>query len=138
MELIEHLVYQTNLYARQSDLREPFKTATLDVLVFLGILIYMGMVHLPSIEDYWATDTRVPQVADFMSLKRFLIMRAKIHFIDNQQITATQDRFHKVRPVITAITKNFLCIPETPHQSVDEDMVTYKGNLGQKFAPMYR
>ncbi|XP_066955715.1 uncharacterized protein [Macrobrachium rosenbergii] len=49
MELVEHLVYQTNLYARQSDLRTPCKTDTSETLMFLGILIYMGVVHLLSL-----------------------------------------------------------------------------------------
>ena len=127
MELVEHLVYQTNLYARQSNLRTPFKTDTSEMLVFLGILLYMGVVHLPSIEDYWALETRVPQVADYTSSKRFRLMRARLHFNDNQQASGTQDRFYKIRPVITSITQNFLRIPETPPQSVDEVMVAYKG-----------
>ena len=127
MDLVEHLVYQTNLYARQINLRTPFKTDTEEMIVFLGILLYMGVVHLPCIEDYWALETRVPQVADYMSSKRFRLMRARIHFNDNQQASGTADRFFKVRPVITSITNNFLRIPETPHQSVDEVMVAYKG-----------
>ncbi|XP_066984554.1 piggyBac transposable element-derived protein 2-like [Macrobrachium rosenbergii] len=114
MDLVKHLVYQTNLYTRQNDLRTPIKTDTSEML-----------------EDCWATDTGVPQVADFMSSERFRLMRARIHFSDNQQITATHDRFYKVRPVITAIT-NFLRIPETPHQSVHDVMVAYKGNQSWK------
>ncbi|XP_066946090.1 piggyBac transposable element-derived protein 3-like [Macrobrachium rosenbergii] len=127
LDLVEHVVYWTNLYARQSDLRTPFKTDTSEILVFLSILIYIGVVYLPSIEDYWTTGAGVSQVANFTSSKRFWLMRARIHFTGNQQITGTQDRLYKVRPIITAITKNHLRIPETPHQSVDEVMVAYKG-----------
>ena len=127
MELVEHIVYQTNLYARQTNLRTPFKTDNSEMLVFIGILLYMGVVHLPAIEDYWALETRVPQVADYMSSKRFRLMRARLHFNDNHQAVGTQDRYFKVRPLITSITKNFLAIPETPQQSIDEVIVAYKG-----------
>ena len=127
MELVEHIVYQTNLYARQTNLRTPFKTDNQEMLVFIGILLYMGIVHLPAIEDYWALETRVPQVADYMSSKRFRLMRARLHFNDNTQAVGTQDRYFKVRPLINSITKNFLAIPETPQQSIDEVIVAYKG-----------
>ena len=61
-ELIHDIVYQTNLYARQKNVNTTFKTNYETMQEFVGILIYMGVVHLPSIDDYWDTATRIPQV----------------------------------------------------------------------------
>ncbi|KAK9976482.1 hypothetical protein ABG768_021687 [Culter alburnus] len=55
-----------------------------------------GISELPSIDDYWVMETRVPQVANLMSSKRFRLMRRLVHFTDNTQIPGTIDRFFKV------------------------------------------
>ena len=87
----------------------------------------MVVIHLPSIDDYWNTNTRIPQVADLMSSKWFKRIRATLHFNDNDQTKCSQDRFFKIRPVINYITKQFLEVPAMPMNSVDEVMVAYKG-----------
>ena len=65
MDLMEHLVHQTNLNARQSYLGTSFKIDTSEMLVFLGFLICMSVVHLPSIEEQLANETRVSPPRDF-------------------------------------------------------------------------
>ena len=49
-----------------------------------------------------------------MPSKQFMLIRAKIHFNDNTQAEASNDRFFKIRPVIQSITEQFLKIPGTP------------------------
>ena len=128
-ELKNHIVYQTNLYAKQKNLRTNFVLEAHELDLFVGIIIYMGVISAPSITDYWALQTRVPQVADYMSKNRFKIIRATIHFSDNEQARTSKDRFFKIRPLFTKITKEFLKVPETPVNSVDEVMVAYKGTM---------
>ncbi|XP_051982308.1 piggyBac transposable element-derived protein 3-like [Xyrauchen texanus] len=94
---------------------------------FVAILIYMGIAELPAIEDYWAMETRVPQVANIMSSKRFRLMKRLVHFNDDTQIAGTIDRFFKVRPLFSHLNAAFRSEPQTPKQSVDEVMVAYKG-----------
>ncbi|XP_050704963.1 piggyBac transposable element-derived protein 3-like [Eriocheir sinensis] len=129
MEILEDIVYQTNLYARQKDVSTAFSLDIQDLMVFLGIILYMGVVHIPSLDDYWAVNTRIPQVTDYMSAKRFKQLRSTIHFNNNDYAKASTDRFYKIRPLFTGITKQFLRVKETPHQSVDEVMVAYKGTM---------
>uniref|UniRef100_A0A672I0K1 PiggyBac transposable element-derived protein domain-containing protein n=1 Tax=Salarias fasciatus TaxID=181472 RepID=A0A672I0K1_SALFA len=126
-EVIKHITYQTNLYATQKDVNTTFTTTEDEMLNFLAILIYMGIAELPSIDDYWAMDTRVPQVANLMSSKRFRLMRRLVHFNDNTQIPGTVDRFFKIRPLFSFLNTVFRKEPQTPKQSVDEVMVAYKG-----------
>ncbi len=122
-ELIKHIAYQTNLYATQTDVATTFSTDENEILIFVAILLYMGICNQPSLDDYWAMTTRVPQVADLMSSKRFRLLRRTIHFNDNSQIHGTIDRFYKVRPLFISITKAFLREPQSPKQSIDEVMV---------------
>lgn len=125
--LLAHITFQINLYAKQRDVNTTFLTDEIEVKKFIGVLLYMGVCNLPAIEDYWANETRVPQVADMMSSKRFRLLRSLLHFNDNDQAVGSNDRFFKIRPVFDAITENFLSIPATTEQSVDEVMVAYKG-----------
>jgi len=90
---------------------------------------------LPSIDDYWAMETRVPQVANLMSnLKsrisfginkvifysilsnRFRLMKRLVHFNDNTQIPDTIDRFFKIWPLFNHLNTAFRSDPQTPKQ----------------------
>ncbi|XP_042882623.1 piggyBac transposable element-derived protein 2-like [Penaeus japonicus] len=134
-ELMDDIVCQTNLYAQQKDANTAFTIDREEFMVYLGVMIYMSVCSLPCIEDYWCAETRVPQVADVMSSKRFRAIRSSLHFNNNELARTSKDRFFKIRPVISSITEQFLCVPETPTQSVGEVMISYKeskaGNLRQ-------
>ena len=54
---------------------------------FLSIIMYMGLVPLPGIKDYWTVHTRVSQVLDFMSRDRSKSLYSNLHFNDNDQAT---------------------------------------------------
>ena len=127
VDLLEDIVYQTNLYARQRNVNTTFNTDKHEMMVFLGVVLYMGVLQLPSIEDYWSTYTRVAQVADVMSSKRFRLIRSLLHFNNNENIGGSTDRFFKIRPIFASLVRQFLRVKATPTQSVDEVMVAYKG-----------
>ena len=128
-ELLENISYQTNLYATQQSVNTTFKTTPDEIMNYVAVLLYMGVVPMPSLDDYWSVKTRVPQVANLMSLKRFRLLRRTIHFNDNSQIASTVDRFYKIRPLFNTLRQEFLKIQQTPKQSVDEVMVGYKGKM---------
>ena len=104
VEIVEDIVYQTNLYARQKNVNTKFSIDKHELMVFIGIVLYMGVCHLPSIDDYWATNTRCMQVADYMNSKRFRTIRGLLHFNNNDNVAGTTDRFFKIRPLIASIT----------------------------------
>ncbi|KAK3889044.1 hypothetical protein Pcinc_006920 [Petrolisthes cinctipes] len=124
---MNNITYPTNLYATQKDIASNFATTEEDIMVFISILIYMGIVELPSLDDHWAMTTRVPQVANLMSSKRFRLLRRTIHFNDNSQLGGTIDRFYKFRPLFSFLTDAFRHEPQTPKQSIDVVIVEYKG-----------
>ncbi|KAI4825296.1 hypothetical protein KUCAC02_020982, partial [Chaenocephalus aceratus] len=82
---------------------------------------------LPSVEDYWAMETRVPQVANLMSSKRFRLLKRVVHFNGNTELPGSIDRFFKIRPLFIFLNSAFRRESQTPKQSVDELMVAYKG-----------
>ena len=86
LEMVDHITHQTNLYARQKSIVSSFVTSKDEIVQFLGILMYMGIGQYPSLDDYWATETRVPQVANVMSSKRFRLLRRTIHFNDSMLV----------------------------------------------------
>nr|CAI5824287.1 unnamed protein product [Callosobruchus analis] len=106
MDIIQNIVDQTNLYSTQVR-GQSIATNTKEITNFLSIMLRMGVVRLPSYEDYWSLDSRIADVADLMLIKRFKLLRRFIHFNDNSLVTPeTKDRFFKVRPLIEKIREN--------------------------------
>ncbi|XP_069949969.1 piggyBac transposable element-derived protein 2-like [Cherax quadricarinatus] len=91
--MIDNIAYQTNLYTRQQDVNSTFSTDSEEIMRFIGILLFMGIASLPSLEDYWKAAFRSQQVADSMASKRFRYLRSHIHFNDNTK--KDNDRFYK-------------------------------------------
>ena len=60
LELLQCIVDQTNLYAQQcmgDDKYTAWNKVTIEELnVFIGFMILMGLVQLPSSADYWSKD----------------------------------------------------------------------------------
>jgi hypothetical protein len=53
--LIDHLVYQTNLYVMQTNGINTKPAFFNEMKQFLGINILMGIKKLPSYRDYWSS-----------------------------------------------------------------------------------
>nr|CAI5863886.1 unnamed protein product [Callosobruchus analis] len=127
MDIIQNIVDQTNLYSTQVR-GQSIATNTKEITDFLSIMLRMGVVRLPSYEDYWSLDSRIADVADLMSIKRFKLLGRFIHFNDNTLVTPeTKDRFFKVRPLIEKIRENCQKFHIENDFSIDETMVAYKG-----------
>lgn len=106
----ELMVSQTNLYSCQQT-GNPISVNLSEMKGFIGALILMGIVDMPSYTDYWSLDLRYEKVASVMPLKRFQSIRRYLHFSDNN-LSENPDRNVKIRPLTELIRKNFLAIPE--------------------------
>ena len=100
-----------------------------EIRKFLGIWIYMGICQLPGVRDYWAPDTQVSQVANFMTYNRFQTLRSSLHFYDKslEDQLDPQDRFRKVSPLLLYIKQKCNDLEQESQMSIDEVMVPYKG-----------
>lgn len=83
-ELINHIAFQTNLYATQKH-QSFVPTSSDEIRCFFGINIFMAMKVLPSYRDYWSTasDFHDEYISSLMTVKRFSFLLNRIHFNDN-------------------------------------------------------
>ena len=105
----------------------------------MGIFIATGLVSLPSLSDYWETNTifSQPGIVKGMSRNRFEQLCGRLHFNDNRSApergTPGYDKLYKIRPVIDDIcAKSKTLYNPGKNISVDEAMVKFKGRSSIK------
>ena len=101
---------------------------------FLGFMLLVGIVRLPSIADYWKRDEifHYAPVARRISRNRFFELQRYLHFADNSTLatpgTPGYNRLGKIQPVIDRLLERFQAIYNLHRDvSVDEAMVPFKG-----------
>ncbi|KAJ8927354.1 hypothetical protein NQ314_020188 [Rhamnusium bicolor] len=119
-EIITLMVEQTNLYAMQvicsgedipqfSRLHQWTPTTHEEMLKFLGLIGYMGLVRMPTIRHYWSRKRLFHSngvVSNTMSRNRFEILLLLWHFSDNE-MCPPDDRAYKVQPLIDLLVEKF-------------------------------
>ena len=105
----------------------------------MGFNILMGIVRLPSIEDYWKKDPHLnySPIASRISRDRFRDIRRYLHFADNSTLLSPgepgSDRLAKVRPLIDKINQRCSEVYNLSQDvSVDEAMVKFQGRSALK------
>lgn len=141
-DIIEDIVNQTNLYATQtlcnendilsnSRLHQWVPTDRKEIIKFIGIVAYMGLVRMPSLEKYWSNDVLYKNfiIPKIMSRNRFQLLLRMWHFSDNANCKAG-DRLHKIRPLLEKLLRNFQNI-YTPGRTfcIDESVIPFQGRL---------
>ncbi|KAJ4428471.1 hypothetical protein ANN_24508 [Periplaneta americana] len=95
-EIIDLMVTETNRYASQK-LNDPllapkarlrqWKDTNSDEMKFMGILIWMGLVRYPKLENYWSTRKIYDNyVKKLISRNRFQLLLSMWHFHDNENL----------------------------------------------------
>ena len=141
-ELLSSITTETNLYA-EICLKEAYETwdkVTVEELqAYLGFMMLMGIVQLPSIRDYWSnSDTfHYKPIASRISRTRFLQIHRFLHFVNNENLPAygepTYSKIQKVKPILLSLSnkcmENFIPGRDV---AIDEAMVKYKGRSSLK------
>ena len=131
-EVVDLIVTETNRFSEQKLGRHKWKATTGDeIMKFLGLVCYVGLVKYPKISDYWTKkkiykNAVVPKI---MARNRFQQLLRFIHFADNE-IADHQDRLYKLRPLVERLCKNFsgLQIPDEM-LAIDKTMIKFRGRL---------
>lgn len=142
-EIMSSIVEETNKYAEQMmtpTQKQQWKPLTVEELrAYMGFCILMGIVKLPSLDDYWKKDTlfHYSPIASKISRDRFKEIRRYIHFRDNTTIpppgTPNSDRLAKIRPLIDKINERCADIYNPGRDvSVDEAMIKFQGRSALK------
>ena len=140
---MSEIVCQTNLYAKQTmpdNQYEGWCELTVPELrAYFGFCILMGIVKLPSLDDYWKKDLRLhyDPVASRITRDRFRDIRRYLHLVDNDTLpppgTPGSDRLAKVRPLFEAVNSKCQTLYQ-PHRdvAVDEAMLKFQGRSSLK------
>ena len=110
-DLINMMVTETNRYTDQEiNKHRPLRRSShlnlwkpvdhQEMCQFLGILLHMGCVKLPTFEHYWSTNilSRFPMFSKVMPRYRFQLILRFWHFVDNN--TAGPGRLRKIVPIV--------------------------------------
>ena len=105
-----------------------------EIQAYIGILIYMGLVDLPEIEDYFQGDFCVcPIVRQAMTLKRFKKLGQYLHLNGEEerpdQQSADFDILYKARPALDLMDKFTQAYIPGCELAVDEAMIGFKGRF---------
>ena len=135
--LMDYIVNQTDQFALECMGGEKFakwtQVTVKELQAYMGFMILMGLVKLPSIYDYWQRDEiyHYSPVASRITRDRFFELHRFLHFADNSTLappgTPEYNKLGKVQPIIDSLTKSFQSI-YTPNRdlSVDEAMIPFK------------
>lgn len=142
-EFWQLLVAETNRYADQFFETNVVNTNTVhwvpvdvdEMKSFVGLLLLMGIVHKPTLPDYWSLDDLIytPVFSQVMKRNRFYLILRFLHFNDNTALNLNHDnpdRLHKIRPLINLFRERCYAV-YSPGQnlSIDESLVLFKGRL---------
>lgn len=137
-DVINHIVVETNRYAaqsknknirRKSRIQKWMDTNSEEIERFFGIIMWMGLCQLPSIQAYWQTSfLYFNKVRSLMSRNRFQLLLKMLHFNDNEGVV--QNRLHKIDPLLKKLISSFQAaiIPEED-VCIDETLVPFRGRL---------
>ena len=122
---------ETNLCSVQTT-RKSVNTSKEEIEQFIGILVQMGVMKYPQYCMYWLPETRLPLIANVMSLQRFENLK-RVHINDNlkrpKRGEVNFDRLYKVRPLFDCILESCRGIEQEEAHSIDEQIVPTKSKL---------
>lgn len=137
-ELIEEIAYQTNLYASQKleggctqRLAKWTQTNESEIKRFFGLILWMGLVKLPAIYQYWSNDPAYIQTfpKKVMSRNRFELLLRMLHFVDNKNSNGS-NRLFKIQPIIDTLETNFRkYYNPTEDICIDESLIPFRGRI---------
>ena len=138
--LLELIVEESNRYTAECMGPEKYeKWSQITVEELCGFMLLMGIVHLPSIDNYWKNHEvyHYSLIAGKISRNRFRELHRYLHFVDNSTIappgTPEYDRLGKVRPVVEILAERVAAVYEPGREvSIDEAMIPFKGRSSLK------
>ena len=103
---------------------------------FLALVVLMGLINFPSIEDRWVTSWPFVTFAfsSVMSRDRFSLLLRFLHLNDSTKYIPKgepgYDPLYKLRPFVDSLIANFKAAFNLGHEiAVDEGMIGFKSRL---------
>ncbi|XP_042893713.1 piggyBac transposable element-derived protein 4-like [Penaeus japonicus] len=127
---------ETNLYARQhppkpsAHMKAWEDTTTQELQRYIALRLLMGIQPRPTYRFYWSENPLVKSriFRETMIRDRYDLLTSNLHFSDNNDPAATDDRLWKLRPVIDTLQSTFKDVFITERNiAVDESLWAYRG-----------
>jgi len=147
-DLLHMIVEQTNLFADQFiETHELARRSRVqqwhcsphdveELRTFLAMVIIMGLINFPSIEDAWVTSWpfATTTFSSIMSRDRFSLILRFLHLNDSTKYVSKgqpgHDPLFKLRPFLDPLIESFQAVYSLGREiSVDESMIGFKGRL---------
>ena len=145
---LQVVVDQTNLHAQQYCSSAELKTFSrvhewdkashdlAEMKRFLALIIVMGIVHLPHIEQAWSTKWPFASTTFYSIMKRdrFSLILCFLHLNDNTKYVPKgqpgYDPLYKIRPFVDPLLRNIQSSYNLGRElSIDESMIGFKGQV---------
>lgn len=128
-DIVDHITYQTNLYATRDKNDQTFSIEATEMKQFLGLILISGYHKVPRENAYWSTGLSLecPIFSKTMSRTRFKTIKRYLHVADNQSLSSS--KVAKIEPLYDMLRRQcqqFGFFDEL--LSVDESMIPYRGN----------
>ena len=129
-DMVDLIVAESNRYGRKkyNDFED---IQPQDVGIIMGIIIKMGYVHLPKMENYWSDDKALTGHSIFgevMSRKRFMQIMRSLHFEDNDNNSGS--RLYKIERYLKMFVDQCQLM-QIPGEDIciDESLIPFRGRL---------
>jgi hypothetical protein len=139
-DVINYLVIETNRYANSkltntrlsaaARMQKWVNTSAKEIKLFLGMILYMGVLVLPSLAHYWRKASKFTSVLPkYMSRNRFELLLSNFHCANNEEAPAN-NRLHKIQNLVDMIVGNFqLVVNPGEDMCIDESIIPFRGRL---------
>jgi hypothetical protein len=142
-EVLDMLVLETNRHAEQSIVKAILSNTTSphsklvnwvdttrnEILMFLGLVMWMGLDSKPKLRDYWTKSPLYTNpISKLMSRNRFETILSLFHCADNE--APSPERLYKINPLINLLNTKFQKT-YNPDENIciDESMIPFRGRV---------
>ena len=135
-DMFDLILLETQRLAGQKRLSRAPVIEKRDIEKYVGVVMLMGVIQIPGCRRYWASGTRVPQIANHVSRTKFDMVKSFLHFTDNTKLKKQGDNgydpLQKVRPVLDMLLSEVRKVPHENRFAVDEMIIPFKGRSHMK------
>ena len=117
--------------SRRSRFKEWKPTSVAEMKAFIGLMLYIRVVNLPNLQDYWSTDDLFLQtdnvLKNVMSRNHFLLLLRFWYFEEPDSIESYLWKISPLMDHFNNIMAAIYCLDQ--HLSLDKSMILWSGWL---------